>query len=280
MSKKLALLALIPFFLQASLYTKYKFENIDQRLAKKYANACQAIHSNTKPLFDLVLQALVHEGKKDENNRAITLGHIVAMQKTLQAYRAEEIQKLSYYSWAVGSKPKIITQEIDPALKAITIALKDLKVSTSEYSVAAIAAASILATAAGIGLWLIGAEGRTNELQVKYTFASSKVPKILVNEVSYRQAKDIAKIFQHENKNSINPDLLKEAEKLELHTNEDDIHRFYYKDQDHARALLCALNWDDNMSNIIDRCNIRNIIRIVQQAGLGLEYLNNHTTEL
>lgn len=224
------------------------------------------------------MQALEHDAKKGGNKRIVALGHIVAMQKLLQAYRAEEISKLSYYSWTVGSKPRLITQEIDPALKHITKALKDLKVSTSEYSVAAIAAVSILATAAGIGLWFIGSEGRDKLLKGENPFVRSEVPEIPVKKVTRREAQQIAKIFKRENADSINHDLLEQAKKLG--DNQSDIHSFYRKDQDHARALLCAINLEDKSNfNILSICETETIIYIVQKAGLGKEYLNSHALE-
>ena len=151
--KKYMIVALMPFLFQSIVCGKDRFADLDQMLMPQLQAARAAINSSIKLELESIVHALVVHGKKSSSDREIAIQHIVLIQKFLQSYRSAEIKKLTWLAWAVGSNTQKVVDEIDPALKKVNQALKDLKVTSSEYSIAAkgFLAVALVALAATAG---------------------------------------------------------------------------------------------------------------------------------
>ena len=136
--KKYILLACLPLLSQETLHTKDPYADLDAIILNELRAAQKTIHSSAKLELEPILHALVYFGKKSNNNRQIAIDNLVRIQKALQECKAQQYKTswdtiCSYFS----SNPKIVTQQIDPALAKVNKALADLKVTQSEYTLAA-----------------------------------------------------------------------------------------------------------------------------------------------
>ena len=148
--KKYILLALLPCLMQESLYAKDQYADLDAMIINELRAARKVMNNSTKLELESILHALVSFAKKGRNNRQVAINGIVLIKKALQECKDEQYKT----SWDAicsffSSNPKIVMQQIDPALKKVNKALADLKVTQSEYnlSAAAITAVSVVAIA-------------------------------------------------------------------------------------------------------------------------------------
>jgi len=147
--KKYIFLAILPLICADTLKSISHSTDIDQKLMNAYKEAYKSMHtSHINYNLDAVLHDLVLYGKKSNHNREVAIMHIVAIQQILQIYQYKEIKKMPTMAWLFGSKPQKVTLEIKPGLKKVDQALKNLKVSSSEYNNAAYAAYGTLAVVA------------------------------------------------------------------------------------------------------------------------------------
>ena len=132
MKNKYIILALLPILFQSALYCA----DLNKMIETELKSAHELLKRKHVALeLDPVLGALVQHGKKSDRNSVDAINKMKDIKNALLQYRSEQYTSnwydiCSYFK----SNPKIVTNEIDPAIIKVNDALKSLQSNASIYN--------------------------------------------------------------------------------------------------------------------------------------------------
>ena len=149
MKKYMILVLLIAGFQEAS-YSADLDKKLNQAIMPELKSAQMLLKMSIKPELKMVVPALVAYGKMSNINKILAVGHMQSIKAALQKYKSKQYSIWYTISWAFGSNPEIVTQQINPALEMVTNGLEDLNVVSYDSGYQIVPIIAIAFTAASV----------------------------------------------------------------------------------------------------------------------------------